>query len=150
MFIELPCVFPSKKRECSITIEKVLRFVSPLLCYSKVLLTLVFSQECGIPPPLLREPISRFCKCYTKSSQTPAVYFSLVLFSVLLSSARFSFPHLWTRAIIFPCISHDTLFLFGESCRVLVCLSEGRRLSINLAPGSCTHTSSFRRTGLGN
>lgn len=110
--------FFNQKGEHRIIIEQVLHLVCPpsLLLQSTVPLSQVFSQECGIPPPV-HEPNSRFCKCCAKSIQTPVIYFSLVLFCELSAPPRFSFLHLWTDC--FRSISHDTLFVFGQSCQCL-------------------------------
>lgn len=61
-------------------------------------------------------------------------------------SYTFFLPPPLNSADCFPCTSHGTLFLFGESCPSLVCLLEKRQLSISPglpAPNTRSHMHSL-------
>lgn len=116
IIIELPLVFVQAKVECRITIGE--RFTSSLPrppCYSEsASSTLVFSQECGIPP---RPPLPSFCKCYTKSSPTPAIYFCCRV--VVRAPTAPPRPFFSQQLIIYPASPMTPCSSLGESCRCL-------------------------------
>lgn len=112
--IELLCVFCEQKDKCSTAIEIPILHLPP----NPPLLLLLCGPDSWLFPWILSSSswscFFIFFKCFSKSfSNTCHLFISCVILSPALSSAPLNSPD------YFLCTSHDTLFLFGESCRYL-------------------------------